>query len=72
MKSEDKEKIRSFMKMLDASSAGLALVFSTFIGLGIGLFLDKTFKTPPLFTLTFLLLGIIAGFYSIFKIIKRK
>ncbi len=69
---KDKNKLKSIFKMLDASSLGLNLVFSTFIGLGIGLFIDKKTNKAPIFTLIFLLLGIISGFYMIFKSIKRK
>ena len=69
---EKKKKIKSFFGMLEASSLGINLVVSTFIGLGIGLFLDRIFKTAPLFTIVFLLLGIIAGFYTIFMKLKGK
>jgi ATP synthase protein I len=64
---DKKNKYKSFFNFLDKSSLGINLVVSTFIGLGIGLFIDKYTKTTPLFTLIFLLLGIIAGFYAIFK-----
>jgi ATP synthase protein I len=72
-KNEDKKKkMKSFFGMLEASSLGINLVVSTFIGLGIGLFLDKQFHKSPLFTLVFLILGIIAGFYAVFKNLTRK
>jgi F0F1-type ATP synthase assembly protein I len=41
---------------------GFTLVLSTFSGLGIGLLLDRFTGLKPLFTITFLLAGIIAGF----------
>jgi ATP synthase protein I len=69
---DKKKKMKSFFGMLEASSLGINLVVSTFIGLGIGLFLDKTFGKSPLFTLVFLILGIIAGFYVIYKNLTRK
>jgi ATP synthase protein I len=50
-----------------ASSLGLTLVFSTVIGFVIGIGLDKLFNTSPIFTLTFLVLGIVSGFYTIIK-----
>jgi len=58
-----------------ASSIGIVLVVSTFIGLGLGYFLDSYFRTTPWFTIGGLLLGIIAGFYNgyemVMKIIKE-
>ena len=69
---DKKKKLKSFFNFLDTSSLGINLVISTFIGLGIGLFLDKKLNTTPLFTLIFLILGIVAGFYAIFKSLKRK
>ena len=45
-----------------ASVIGLHMVVAVFIGLGAGLFLDKTFNTAPWLTIIFLLVGIIAGF----------
>ncbi|MEW6680765.1 MAG: AtpZ/AtpI family protein [bacterium] len=46
------------------SGIGWVMVASCFIGLGIGYYLDKFLKTSPVFTIIFLLLGIIAGFYE--------
>jgi ATP synthase protein I len=57
--------------LLELSTLGLTLVFSTFIGLGIGLFLDKVFKTKPYLTIVFLLFGVASGFISVFRAIKR-
>lgn len=54
-----------------ASTVGLTLVISTFIGLFIGYNLDKFFNTKPWLTIIFLLFGIIAGFLNIFKYIKK-
>jgi ATP synthase protein I len=69
---DKKNKYKSFFNFLDKSSLGINMVVSTFIGLGIGLFIDKHAKTAPLFTLIFLILGIVAGFYAIFKSLNRK
>ena len=49
------------------SSLGLTLVFSTFIGLGLGWLLDKLLKTGPAFTILLLLLGIVAGFVNVWR-----
>ena len=43
------------------------LVSAIIAGILIGLGLDNFFSTKPIFFLIFLLLGIIAGFYSLYK-----
>ncbi len=71
LSNQDKEKnnkLKSYSNLLELSSIGLNLVVSIFIGLFIGLFFDKIFKTKPLLTIVFLLMGIIAGFVNIFRI----
>lgn len=55
-----------------AWTVGLNLVFSTFIGLAIGYWLDKVFGTSPWLTIIFLVLGIIAGFRELFKMAKKE
>ncbi|QTA77879.1 Putative F0F1-ATPase subunit, Ca2+/Mg2+ transporter [Desulfonema limicola] len=53
------------------SSVGLSVSLSIFIGLGIGVWLDKKFESNPWMTLIFLGLGIIAGFRNIGLAIKK-
>jgi ATP synthase protein I len=55
---------------LRLSSLGLTLVFSTFIGFGLGWLLDKFLKTGPLFTILLLLLGIVAGFVNVWRAVR--
>jgi ATP synthase protein I len=50
---------------------GLQLVSGTFIGLLMGIFLDKWLGTKPWLTIGFLILGIVAGFKNVFREIKR-
>lgn len=52
------------------SSIGIMFVLSTFIGLGIGLFLDKHLGTSPWMTIIFLIIGIISAFVSLYREIK--
>jgi ATP synthase protein I len=52
------------------SSLGLTLVFSTFIGFGLGWFLDKVLKTSPALTILMLLLGIVAGFVNVWRTVR--
>lgn len=56
------------------SHVGLTFVFSIFIGLGIGWYLDnKVFdgKTAPYLTFIFLAFGIIAGFRNLWQLSKK-
>lgn len=57
--------------MIGLSTVGLTLVFSTFIGLALGYWLDKLFHTRPALMLVFLVLGIVAGFVNIFRSVGR-
>ena len=47
------------------------LISSIIVGALIGFGLDKIFSTKPIFFIIFLVLGIITGFYSLFKTIKK-
>lgn len=58
-------------KIAYASSIGMVLVVSTFIGLGIGYLLDSWFRTAPWFTIGGLLLGIIAGLYNGYEMVMK-
>ncbi|MGQ9570758.1 MAG: AtpZ/AtpI family protein [Thermodesulfovibrionales bacterium] len=74
------EKEKPLWKQLwEASTAGLNLVISTFIGLAIGYALDKYvlekwigIKTFPWLTIIFLILGIVSGFRDLFRIASKK
>jgi ATP synthase protein I len=57
--------------LFEVSTLGLTLVFSTFVGFGMGLLLDKFFHSKPYMMIIFLLLGIAAGFVNIFREVKR-
>ena len=62
-----------FRQLFQASTVGLNLVFSTFIGLAIGYGLDKLFKkTFPWLTIVFLILGIISGFRDLVRLAKKQ
>ena len=53
------------------SSLGFSVSLSIFIGLGIGVYLDKRFETSPWLTFVFLGFGIAAGFRNIGLAIKK-
>jgi F0F1-type ATP synthase assembly protein I len=50
---------------------GLAFFISVLIGLFVGIFFDKKLNTAPVFTVIFLIFGIIGGFMSAYKLIKE-
>jgi ATP synthase protein I len=67
-----KRETRRYLKDLAYySSIGLSVALSVFIGLAMGLYLDKCFKTVPVFMFIFLGLGIVAGFRNIGLAIKK-
>jgi ATP synthase protein I len=53
------------------SSIGLSVALAIFIGLAIGVYLDRRFATNPWCTLLFLGFGILAGFRNIGLAIKK-
>lgn len=59
-------------QLIDASSVGLQLVISTFVGFAIGYFLDRFLKTSPWLTIIFLIIGIIAGFLELLRIARKQ
>ena len=72
MTPDKKNKVSAYRALLDLSSMGTFLVVSTFVGGGIGYFLDnKVFGTFPWLSIIFLLLGIAGGFIKIFEAAKR-
>ena len=49
----------------------LDLISPIIVGILIGVGFDKFFSTKPIFFLIFLVLGIITGFYSLYKSVKN-
>jgi ATP synthase protein I len=68
MKKRDK---KSYKKLAYLSSLGLMLPSSIVVGMVIGWFLDKIFKTWPWLFLIFTLFGIVSGFYNLIKGVAR-
>ena len=55
-----------------AASLGITMVACTAVGLAIGLFLDKRFKTGSVLTIIFFALGVAAGIKQVLKELRRK
>ncbi len=68
----DKRDKPLFRHFLQASSVGLNLVFSTFVGLAIGYGLDRLFHTSPWLMIIFTILGIVAGFRELVRMAKKQ
>lgn len=69
-----KESRQMFRELASYSQAGMTFVFSIFIGLGIGWYLDhKVFngRTVPYLTFFFLGIGIAAGFKHLWDLSKK-
>jgi ATP synthase protein I len=67
----NRETRRAFKELAYFSSLGISVALAIFIGLGIGVWLDRKFDTSPWLTLIFLGFGIIAGYRNIALVIKR-
>ncbi len=66
-----RETRRSIRELAYYSSLGLSVSLSIFIGLAIGVYLDRRWGSSPWCTLIFLVLGILAGFRNIGLAIKK-
>jgi ATP synthase protein I len=68
MQKETRTRIR---ELAYYSSLGFSVSLSIFIGLAIGVYLDRRFDTSPWLTLVFLGFGIAAGYRNIGLAIKK-
>lgn len=66
-----KETLRYLKEYAYFSTIGLSVALSIFIGLAIGVYLDRRWDTAPWLTLIFLVLGILAGYKNIGLAIKK-
>jgi len=65
---EDRKKL--YKRVMRYSAVGLEMGFSVAIGVAIGYYLDRYFHSGPWLTLIFLILGVVAGFRSLFSLMK--
>ena len=66
---EDKGKL--FRQVASYSTLGLEMGLSVAVGAVIGYYIDKWLKTEPWFLIVFLLFGVVAGFRSLYRALKR-
>ena len=60
------DNMKDFLRTLgEGSSVGISFVMAIFIGVVMGLLLDKWLGTPPWFFFIFLFFGIAAGFRNL-------
>lgn len=70
---DTKENRRELFKSIGfLSGVGISMVAATFIGFGIGYYLDQWLDTRPWLTLVFLGLGIVAGFRNVYILTARE
>ncbi|MDP8218456.1 MAG: AtpZ/AtpI family protein [Candidatus Theseobacter exili] len=62
----------AFQSLWIIAQLGLVMVCTILTGLGVGLFLDRFFGTTGIFLVIFILFGIAAGFYNVWKVLKRQ
>lgn len=66
---EDKGKV--IRQIASYSTLGLEMGLSVAVGAAIGYYLDKWLDTEPWFLIIFLLFGVVAGFRSLYRAMKR-
>ena len=66
---EDKSKV--IKQIAYYSTIGLEMGLAVAVGVGIGYYLDKWLGTDPWLLIVFLLFGIVAGFRSLYRALKR-
>lgn len=60
-----------FKQYLRFSAVGLELGFSVILGLLVGQWLDSKFGTSPWLMLLFLIFGLVAGFRSVYRLLRE-
>ena len=64
-------KREAFASFLTYGSLGLEMGLCVAIGLGMGYYLDRYFKTAPILTLVFLIFGLVAGMKALYRTWKK-
>ncbi|HMD68290.1 MAG TPA: AtpZ/AtpI family protein [Chitinivibrionales bacterium] len=64
-------KMVDLVRLTRLSSIGIAFILCTFIGFGIGFYVDKLMNTKPIFMIVFIIVGAIAGFLNAYRTITK-
>ena len=70
-KSNDSGKGTGYVEYTLLAMVGTQLVVSIFIGFGIGYWLDGLLGTRPLLMLVFTIFGVAAGFFNVYRELKK-
>ena len=62
---------KSYVEFALMAMVGTQLVVSVFIGFGIVYWLDSLLGTRPVLMLLFLVLGVAAGFFNVYRELKK-
>ncbi len=54
------------------SNLGFVMVFSILVSFFLGLWLDKFFQKDYIFLITFVIVGITAGFFQCYRLLKKE
>lgn len=65
------ERYRSMRVAGMLSTAGLTLALSVVVGVGLGYFLDRWLNTRGIMVIVFAIVGVIAGFKQLIKIVSQ-
>ena len=66
-----RESYRTLRQLAYYSSIGLSMALAIFIGLAVGVYLDRKWDSSPWMTLIFLVLGIAAGYKNLGLAIRK-
>ena len=65
------DKKEMFASLMTYGTLGLEMGISLVVGLAIGYFLDRHFKTSPVFTIVFMMFGLAAGMKRLYSLWKK-
>ncbi len=66
-----RETYRTLRQLAYYSSIGLSMALAIFIGLAVGVYLDRKWDSSPWMTLIFMVLGIAAGYKNLGLAIRK-
>jgi ATP synthase protein I len=67
----DKDTRKAAIQLAYASSIGIAMLLFIFGSLYLGVYLDREFGTGYKLTILLLIIGIVAGFWNVYGLIKK-